>query len=79
MTPTPDAPRAGELSWRLDHVEREVGQMSVQVDQIPLLSERTKVLAERLEAIQRVLWTIAAGLVMLVVSVLIAATQIGGA
>ncbi len=53
--------------------------MSVQVDQIPLLSERTKVLADRLEAIQRVLWTIAAGLVMLVVSVLIAATQLGGA
>jgi len=63
----------------MDQVEREVVKMSAQVDQIPLLSERTKVLSERLEAIQRVLWTIAGGLVLLVISVLIAAAQFGGA
>jgi len=78
MSPDPQ-PRAGELSWRMDQVEREVVKMSAQVDQIPLLSERTKVLSERLEAIQRVLWTIAGGLVLLVISVLIAAAQFGGA
>ena len=78
MSPDPQ-PRAGEMSWRMDHIEREVVKMSTQVDQIPLLSERTKVLSERLEAIQRVLWTIAGGLVLLVISVLIAAAQFGGA
>lgn len=77
MSPEPE-PRRGELSWRMDALEADVRAVKETTRVLPVLEERVKTLTERLEAIQRVLWTIAGGLVLLVVSVLIAASQFGG-
>lgn len=77
MSPEPE-PRRGELSWRMDSLENEMRAVKESTRTLPVLEERVRTLTERLEAIQRVLWTIAGGLVLLVVSVLIAASQFGG-
>ena len=77
MSPEPE-PRRGELSWRMDSLENEMRAVKESTRTLPVLEERVRTLTERLEAIQRVLWTIAGGLVLLVVSVLIAAAQFGG-
>lgn len=78
MSPDPDQPRAGQTGWRLDALESDMRTVKESVRTLPVLEERVKTLTERLEAIQRVLWTIAGGLVLLVVSVLFAAASIGG-
>ena len=78
MSPEPDA-RRGELAWRMDALEQDMRAVKESTRTLPVLEERVKTLTERLEAIQRVLWTIAGGLVLLVVSVLVAAAQFGGA
>ena len=74
-----DGPRTGEMAWRLEALERRAEKIEQAVEDLPVLEERITSLNERLRAIQNVLWTIAGGLVLLVVSVLFAAAQFGGA
>lgn len=75
----PEPPRNGELQWRLDAAERKLVEVEKRIEHVPVLTERVAQLTERIEAVTRVLWTIAGGLVLLVISVLIAAAQFGGA
>lgn len=52
--------------------------MEERVEHVPVLEERIAQLTERMAAVTRALWTVAGGLVLLVISVLIAAAQFGG-
>lgn len=77
MTTEP-GPRAGELAWRSDDHERRLKLVEERVEHVPVLEERIAQLTERMAAVTRALWTVAGGLVLLVISVLIAAAQFGG-
>jgi hypothetical protein len=74
---TSDAPRGGEVAWRLDEQNRRLEKVEKAVEPLPVIDERVKALTEGMESIKRVLWTIAGGLVLLVMSVLFAAAQFG--
>jgi len=74
---TEHGPRAGELSWRSDDHERRLKIVEERTEHVPVLEERIAQLTERMAAVTRALWTVAGGLVLLVVSVLFAAAQLG--
>lgn len=75
---TDPGPRNGELAWRSDDHERRLKIVEERTDHVPVLEERIAQLTERMAAVTRALWTVAGGLVLLVVSVLFAAAQLGG-
>ena len=73
----PHVPTNAELRWRVDDHQRRLVKVEEETDQIPVLVERIKALTERVRVLTTALWSVVGGLVLLTVSVLIAAGRIG--
>ncbi|MBA3689522.1 MAG: hypothetical protein H0W81_11970 [Chloroflexi bacterium] len=71
-TPTP-----GEMRWRLDDLERRVGKVETEADDIAVLKVKVDNLTERVKALTAALWSVVVSLIVLTVSVLFAAGRFG--
>jgi hypothetical protein len=75
--PDNQQPTAGELRWRMDDHERRLQKVETNTEDIAVLKERLDTLADKVRALTTALWSVAVSLVVLTVSVLIAAGRFG--